>query len=311
MTNLFFTDSRFFTNFLGKTFCPFLLVCLSANILFAQKLDHHDLLLVSISKNTAGGFAISKPQYLSDFNKIGYNNQPNFFSSNEIYLTTQFQNDTNQTEIVSLDLARRSFSRVTRTAEAEYSPTLMPGGKRFSSVRVEADKSQRLWSFPLDRRDAGQPVFPKIKGVGYHCWLSDTLVAMFIVGENDLPHELVLAGTKGQKPLKIASNIGRSLHRLADGRLAFVQKATGTTWFIKTYDPQKKSYEILATTPSESEDFAVLPDGTFLMGQNSKLFALPPGHSTWLLIEDLSKYQVKKITRLAVGSSGQLAMVVN
>lgn len=278
---------------------------------FAQKLPHHDVLLFSVAKNVDGSYGLSAPSFLTAFNPGGYNNQPQFFGASEIYLTTQFPDDTTQTDITALDLGSRARSRVTRTPEAEYSPTPMPDGRRFSCIRVEADGVQRLWSFPVDRSDEGRVVFPKIKGVGYHCWLSDTLAAMFIVGENSQPHTLVLAGLRGQKPAKIASNIGRSLHKLPDGRLAFVQKATEQTWFVKAYDPKKQTSDILVQTLPGSEDFAVLPDGTLLMGLGSKLYQYKIGQSqNWLEIADLARFGVASVSRLAVSSGGRLAVVV-
>ena len=36
------------------------------------------------------------------------------------------------------------------TPESEYSATVMPGGQRFSVIRVEKDSTQRLWSFAID-----------------------------------------------------------------------------------------------------------------------------------------------------------------
>ncbi len=289
-----------------------LLACLALPVSgFAQQLAHHDVLLFPLAKNADGQVRVAAPQFLTAFNPMGYNNQPQFFGHDQLWLTTQFPTDTTQTEITSLDLRARTRTRVTATPEAEYSPMPMPGGQRFSCVRVEAGGGQRLWSFALDRSDAGRVVFPKITGVGYHCWLSDTLAALFIVGENGQPHMLVLAGTAGQKPVRIASNIGRSLHRLADGRLVFVQKATPETWFIKAFDPKKQTSEILATTLPGVEDFAVLPNGHFLAGSGSKLYQRSPGDaSNWVEVADLVRWGVGGISRLAVQGWERLAVVV-
>ena len=77
------------------------------------------------------------------------------------------------------------------------------------AARVEEDGNQQLWSFPLDRSDNGLPVFPQLLNVGYHCWLSDTLVAFFIVGDNGGGHTLQVAGTKAQKPRRIVPCLSR------------------------------------------------------------------------------------------------------
>lgn len=277
----------------------------------AQKLEHFDLILFSLSKQSDSSWRPSAPRFISGFNPRGYNNQPQFFSPYDLYLTVQTPDDTTQTEIYHLNPALRTTTRVTATTTAEYSATLMPGGKYFSAVRVEADGSQRLWAFPLDRSDNGRPVFSNITGVGYHCWLQDTLAALFIVGENNNSHYLALAGTGRQQLQRIAFNVGRCLQKMPDGRLAFVQKATEQTWFIKTYDLKKKTSDILIKTLPGSEDFVLLPDGTLLSGQGAKLHQFNPRRQTdWKEVADLSRFGVKNITRMAVSSDGKLVVVV-
>jgi len=280
--------------------------------LMAQNPGKSDILLFSLNKTADSTWRPDAPRFLTAFNRGGYNNQPNFFGNNELWITAQFPKDTTQTDILALDLLLKTQTRVTATpTTAEYSPTPMPGGKRFSSVRVEEDGNQRLWSFPIDRSDNGRPEFSKIYNVGYHCWLRDTLAALFIVGENDQPHTLQIAGTKGQKMQRIASNIGRCLLKKPDGKLLFVQKATEQTWHLKTWDPKTNVQEILLKMPAGTEDFALLTDGTLLCGSNAKLFQYKaPRNSDWKEVADLSKYGVKKITRLAVSKDGKLAVVV-
>ncbi|MFN0035253.1 MAG: hypothetical protein ACKVUS_09305 [Saprospiraceae bacterium] len=281
-------------------------------LLAAQSPGKSDILLFSLSKTADSTWRPDAPRFLTAFNRGGYNNQPSFFGNNELWLTAQFRGDTNQTDLVALDLLLKTQTRVTATPlTAEYSPTLMPGGKRFSAVRVEEDGNQRLWSFPLDRSDNGRPEFPKIYNVGYHCWLRDTLVAFFIVGENDQPHTLHVVGTQAQKPQRLASNIGRCLVKRPDGKLLFVQKPTEQTWFLKTWDPKTNAQEIVLKMPTGSEDFALLLDGTLLTGIGAKLFQFKsPRDADWKEVADLGKYGVKKITRLAVSKDGKLAVVV-
>jgi hypothetical protein len=290
---------------------PLLLALLLPYLALSQSMAHHDILLLPLTKQTDGQWQSSVPRFLNSFNPKGYNNQPKFFSDNELWLTIQTPADTTQTEIYSLDLVLKTITRVTQTSTSEFSPTPIPGGKRFSSVRIEEDGNQRLWSFPLDRSDAGRPEFPRLFDVGYHCWLSDTLVAFFIVGNEDAPHTLQVAGTRAQVPRRVASNIGRCLLKTAEGNLAFVQKATEQTWFLKTWNPGSNQQEIVIKMPSGSEDFAILSDGSYLAGAGSRLWIYKHGKDTdWREMANLSKYGVNKITRLAVSKDGKLAVVV-
>jgi hypothetical protein len=289
-----------------------LLFALCTTLVFSQKLEHFDVIQLSLSKSPNNSWQTTAPRFLSGFNPQGYNNQPQFFSPNELYLTVQFPSDTNQTDIYALNLLTRTTTRVTATTTPEYSPTLMPGGRRFSAVRVEENGAQRLWSFPLDRADNGYPVFPALTNIGYHCWLRDTLAAVFLVGEGTTPHALGIVGTGKQQPVRVAFNIGRCLQKMPDGRLAYVHKATDQTWFLKAYDPVKGGSDILITMPAGSEDFAVLADGIFLAGQGAKIVQCNPGRqNVWQEIADLSTYGVRSISRLAVSPDGsKLALVV-
>ena len=77
----------------------------------------------------------------------GYDNQPHFPPGGRMVLYTLIDS-LGQADIWSFDLRSGDHSNVTRSApESEYSATVMPSLARFSSIRVEADSTQRLWSF--------------------------------------------------------------------------------------------------------------------------------------------------------------------
>ncbi len=282
----------------------------SMNAVLSAQLPNTNVLLFDTEKKE-GAIALSAPRFLTAWNRAGYNNQPAFVGEDLLLLAVGTPDDTTQTEIWELNLAARTRKRVTQTAESEFSPTPLADGPHFSSVLIEADghQTQRLWEFPLDRSAAGHPVFEKISGVGYHVWLRDTLAALFLV-EKPM-NRLITAGLRGQQPTVVAFNPGRSLHRLADGRLAFIAKPTEQTWYIKSWDPRTKTGDILCKTRPASEDFCVMADGSFLMGEGPRLYRLRPGKDLeWSLVGDLSTYGVKTVTRLAASKEGRLAVVV-
>jgi len=276
----------------------------------AQKLPHHDLLLFSLNQRPDSLWHPFAPRFLTAFNPAGYNNQPHFFSPYEVYLTVQLQPDTVQTDIYTLDLLLNTLTRVTATATPEYSPTRMPDGRHFSVVRVEADGSQRLWALPIDRSHGGYPLLPHLLNVGYHCWLRDTLLALFLVNE-DNQHALAIAGLSGQLPRRVATTVGRCLQKTGDGRLSFVQKINGSTSYLKRYDPVRNTAETLVQLPPDTEDFALLPDGTYLVGDGSRLLQWQPRRqNTWVEIANLAPYGVKKISRIAISPDGRHMVVV-
>ncbi len=256
-----------------------------------------------------GKFELSQPRYLTAFNAKGYNNQPFFVSSSELYMAVQPAGQ-GQPDLYAFNLDRRVKTRVTRTEDGEYSPRLMPDGRYFSAVRQEAigkDTFLRLWQFPLDRLTDGQPVFKNLLGMGYYCWLDSRQVALFKVGT---PNELVIAQLGSESELKIAENIGRCLQRMPDGSLAFVQQELAGN-VVMTYQPRQAgtSPKFLVECMEGSEDFAVLPDGSLLCGQGGKLFRFDPATDTgWQEVADLRPYQIRNLSRLAV-TTDKIALV--
>src|SRR5205085_5230181 len=110
----------------------------------------------------------------------GYGNQPSFLPDSRAILYTSRRED-GQSDIYRYDIGSAATTGVTTTPESEYSATVMPGGRRFSVIRVEKDSTQRLWSFALDGSDP-RIVVESLKPVGYHAWLDATTLAMFVLG---------------------------------------------------------------------------------------------------------------------------------
>jgi dipeptidyl aminopeptidase/acylaminoacyl peptidase len=187
-----------------------------------------DIFLVELLKR-GGQLALSAPVNLTF--RPGYDNQPSFTPDGKSILFTS-QRENEQTDIYRFDLAARQTTRISNTSESEYSPTVTPDGKSFSVIRVEADKTQRLWQFPLA---GGTPalVLTNIKPVGYHVWLDANTLALFVLGQ---PNTLQLVDVKTEKAEVLAQSIGRALHRLPGqpNQFSFVHKAE-KEWWVKAY----------------------------------------------------------------------------
>lgn len=274
----------------------------------AQDIPVSDVYAFTMKKLDDINYNFSNPKFLTNFNLDGYNNQPCFVGPNEIYLTVQFPDEA-QTDIFSLNLDNNRLTQITATIESEYSPTLMPTRNEFSSVRVEADgqSTQRLWKFPMDRSTIGEPVFSGIPGVGYHHWLNQYKAALFVVGQ---PTTLVLANTLTGSITQLMENVGRGMNRLPGDNLAFIHKLNDQTWILKELDTYTyRAKEIVKTLPN-SEDFLYLDDGTYIMGNGSKLYKFNKlSDQDWVEIADFRYYGIKNITRLALSSNGTIAIV--
>ena len=237
---------------------------------------------------------------------VGYNNQPFFLPDGQGILYTSIRDK--QADIYHYDIHSGVTTQVTNTPESEYSPTLMPDGKSISVVRVEADGTQRLWKFPLA---GGEPslILEKIKPVGYHLWIDDHTLALFILGK---PNTLQIVDTRTEKAETIAENPGRILRRVPhQNKISFGHKISEKEWAIKAFDLRTRTSASLIATLPGVEDYAWLPDGTLLMGRDSKLFAVVPlTGKTWSEVADFSVAGVKGITRIAVNAKGDRIAVV-
>ncbi len=286
-----------------------LLTCVCCWNLASAQLPNTNIYLFQMEQQGDSSFLFKNPQFLTGFNSSGYNNQPTFISNDEIYFSMGSTSEESQTDIVSLNLRTLIKTQVTRSEDREYSPTPLLEPYYFSCVRQEADgkNTQRLWFFPTDRSSKGKPLLPVQTNVGYHCWLKNEMVALFIVGE---PHKLAIANTLDKSVVTLTSNIGRCLQRMPNGNLAFIHKGTETNWTIKELDLNTMRSKTIVATVSQSEDFVVLPDNTFLMAQGSKLFKYKKGWDTnWLEIADFGKHNLTKITRMAISQNGKIALV--
>ena len=145
-----------------------------------------DIYLAPLSIRDDGRPVVGTPVNIT--NRPGYDNQPSFTPDSRAILFTSIRED-GQSDIYRYDIASKAIARVTSTPESEYSATVMPGGQRFSVIRVEHDSTQRLWSFALDGSDPQLLVLAALKPVGYHAWIDPNNLALFVLGNpNALVH---------------------------------------------------------------------------------------------------------------------------
>lgn len=253
---------------------------------------------------------LDDPQFLTAFNKNGYNNQPCFVNNTDLLLVSAAPNE-RQTDVYLLDLDAKTKLRLTRTAESEFSPKPTPDNLFFSVVRVETDedRSQRLWQYPLDRQGEGKPVFKYLRGVGYYHWLDKFKVALFNLTSGGLNY-LSLADTRESAIQNLSPSVGRCFQTSPNGRLVYVHKITDGNWVIKALDKNSLDVSEITKTISGSEDFVVMKDGAILMGKGSRLYRFHPVKSkSWQEVADLRKVGITNITRMAVSGNGKLAIV--
>jgi hypothetical protein len=260
-------------------------------------------------QESSGQIRISNPIRITD--RAGYDNQPHFGPGGAYVLYTSID-ESGQADIFRYDFSSGQSENLTRTAsESEYSATLMPGGDRFSAIRVEVDSTQRLWSFDLSGSDP-QVILHSVMPVGYHAWIDAETLALFVLGS---PATLQIAVTGTQAAQIYAQDIGRSIHKVPHHRLAsFIHWETSDServGVIETIDPDSGETEVTGVALEGSQDYAWTGEGAILMASGSTLFSLTPGDEAgWREVADLAAVGIDGISRLAVSPDGNRLAVV-
>lgn len=264
-----------------------------------------EIFLASLSAS-ASGLAVGEPANITS--SPGYDNQPAFTPDGRSILFTSIRGGT-QTDIYRYDIASRVTSRVTDTPESEYSATIMPDGGHISVIRVEADQTQRLWRFTIDGRQP-EVVLANVKPVGYHAWVDDQTLALFILGQ---PATLQLANVSSGAPRVVVSGIGRSLQRIPGrGTISFVERKPGADpaaapkLFVRELDPKTGQTTPLvnAVDGAREADLAWTPDGLLLMAEKDVLHGWRRGDREWRKVADLAALGLRGVSRIAVNAAG-------
>lgn len=236
--------------------------------------------------------------------RSGYDNQPAFLTDASGLLYTAIDS-TGQADIWRYDLRTGRRVRLTDTPESEYSPTMMPGSTRFSVVRVERDSTQRLWSFRLDGKDP-QVVLESLAPIGYHAWLDQFRLAVYVLGT---PSTLHLVRRDGSEDDVRATHIGRTIQRVpAQGWYSFVQLDSTRTPWIVAQPFEGGAVSRLVRLPEGNEYYTWAPDGTLLSANGSVILrwnGVSGEGSAWVPIGTATPFPVKDISRLAVSPDGR------
>ncbi len=251
---------------------------------------------------------LSYPKLLT-FDHDSYSNQPHFIHD-DLYITqSHINNDTIQTDIVALNSKKRTKRQITQTKTSEYSPTLCPDGEHFSAIRVNEYNQQQLWIYPLDHSNNGRAILDSITNVGYHTWLNNNEVFLFLVDE-DKGHQLVLANINTGEIQHISYKIGRCFKMTSQGQLVYIHKITEDNWNLMAYNPISQTKEVIGYPLSNQEDFGILNNDKIIIAYQGSFFALQAFEETsWTSIGQYSQFiDDKKISRIAMNNT-QIALV--
>lgn len=284
---------------LSRLFAVFLTLCCFVAI--AQ--PSTEVYLFDLEK-TKDGFTLSNPVNVSD--NPGYDNQPSFSADGNTLLYTSWQAD-EQTDIILYNILEKKKTRFTESDGSEYSPTESFNRDLISTIILERDGRQLLWSYDLKTAESNILVEDLV--IGYHCWYDQNTLFSFVLGE---PATLQKNNLENGKNTVIDEKIGRSLHRIPGKKaISYISKATDE-WKVMAYQPKSGQQKVLAETLPNAEDMAWTPKGTMIMGKDSQLYYRGMKDKSWSSLTDLAQFDLTGITRVAISPDGsKLAVVVN
>lgn len=247
-------------------------------------------------------------------NAPGYDNQPSFMRDSRSVLFTSARAGS-QTDIYRYWIAERRLTQLTDTPESEYSPTIVPSGRGFSVVRVEAGGAQRLWQFAFGAPNEplqASLVLADVAPVGYHAWIDADAVMVFVLGD---PPTLQRAAPGSALTETVTGGIGRSLVSIPGTRaVSFTQRDENNVWWIRRYDAGTREVRTLvhAAEGTGEPHTAWSRDGRLFMAAGTRIFSWKEGAADWTPVGDLAAAHVGNVSRLAVSPDGRwLAFVAD
>ncbi|NNL30044.1 MAG: hypothetical protein HKO77_03430, partial [Gemmatimonadetes bacterium] len=272
---------------------------------FVMPLDT-DVLLADLHWETAGPPSVGEPVNVT--RKADYDNQPHFTPDGTGIWYTSVDPHTAQSDIYRYDIGSGRVARVTQSnPESEYSATPLPDGSGVSTIRVEADSTQRLWRFDHDGANA-EVLLGDVAPVGYHAWVDDNTVVMFVLGD---PPTLQVGDLRTGRARVVTEDIGRSIQRIPDTfDVSFVQRHPDGTSTIMRLPGDGGDPEAIIEAVAGGDFHAWAPDGTLLMADGPVVYGAAPAlERRWTPIADFSHLDIV-VSRLAVSpDASQIALV--
>lgn len=261
-----------------RTICLTLLIACSVSM--RAQMPETDIFIAELSWENG------KPTILKAANmtkKDGYDNQPCFFTDGSGFYFTAIHQDTTQSDIYKCDLNKRTIAKFTKTTVSEYSPQVSPNGSMIGVVRVDADSGQRFYTIPVEE--------PRMAfhhegsdSIGYFTFLTDTTIAMFVLGPKN---SLQLLHLPSGNRTMLCESIGRCIKTDKErDYLYYVDKTSDPT--IKRMNLADLKTESIVKPIDGNEDFEVLKDHSLIMGSDGKLFRMEQGTDGWIFMADLS-----------------------
>lgn len=283
-----------------KKLSLWLLILLNAR--FSAQVPNTDVWLFKLETNKQKQTVLAEPLNVS--NREGYDNQPSFSPDTKCLFYVMMKED-GQTDIYCYDLRSKINKPITRSKESEYSPTIIPGGKKLATVMVEKDSVQRIHL--LNPELGFDDAKIEIDSVGYYTFVNaDTLVYYKLTQ----PHSLRFYSQNQREDKWLCNNPIRTFKMINRHSFIYGIKDSASVTFYR-YDFLLRKASRYATYPSTSEDIFWDEQLGLLKSEGTQILRYDEEKRDWILLYDLSSFGIKKITRFCIDPSHKYLSVVN
>ncbi|MFT4669155.1 MAG: hypothetical protein ACI9M9_000457 [Flavobacteriaceae bacterium] len=240
-------------------------------------------------------------------NDEGYDSQPSFASNNTVLFAG---NNAGQTDIALYNISEKTKSWFNKTTKGgEYSPIQIPDSNaKVSAVRLDPDGLQRLYVYDAISKE-NKELIEGLQVAYYDFYNAETIVASVLSDDN---LDLVFSNLKSKKTDTFLRNVGRSIHRVPDSKtMSYTSLNEDKNQEVYLLDMKTMESFFVCQLPIGIQDYTWLNDSQILIGSGSKLYIYDTFlNSDWKEVADLSEYNIKDISRLAVSLNGERLSLV-
>lgn len=240
-------------------------------------------------------------------NNPGYDSQPFFIDNEQIVYARTYDN---LTDIIKYHLKNKSLINISETKiGGEYSPQKIPNSNYYAAVRLDTTGLQRLYKYDSDSKQSSL-LFKNLQIAYYSFYDENRLLSSVLSGAN---LDLVYSDISKKLNDTLLVKVGRSIHKVPNtiDTMSYTSVNDEGNMDVFQLDITTLESFFVSQLPVGIQDHIWLDESTLLIGSLDKLFLLDLfGNGDWKLVADLSKYNIKDISRLAVNPDGsKLAMV--
>ena len=256
---------------------------------FTQDIIGQNIYLFDI-KQQGSQIELSNAYLLTSFNRSGINTDPTFIDNNKILISSNFF-DKDQMDILQLDLATETVTRMTQTQVSETKPKLMRNEKDFSVLL----NHNQLHSYPINLSHGGNTL-TSVNDCDDYMWYKSS--DLYLIEERKDNRQLVkLDYESGRRQVLLEGVSDIAIDKYQS--IVFAHQTNPSSVFLKKFDPIKAAYKEYTKMQGNSLVFTYLDTHKALAAVGSKIYAYNMvSTDVWTLVEDLSEYGIKNIVGL-------------